>query len=69
MDSTKPVILLAYGAWHEPEPYNPLKNALSTRSYELLVPRLATMGEGETGTNGDADVAILLDAAAPLFDL
>lgn len=69
MDSAKPVILLAHGAWHEPGLYDPLKNALGTRGYELLVPRLATMGEGKTGRNWDADVTMLLDAAAPVFDL
>lgn len=69
MDSAKPVILLAHGAWHEPELYDPLKNALGSRGYELLVPRLASMGDGKTGTNWDADVAMLLDAAAPFFDL
>lgn len=69
MDSDKPVILLAHGAWHEPELYDPLKNALRTRGYELLVPRLATMGEGKTGMNWDADVAMLLEAATPLFSL
>lgn len=69
MNSTKPVILLAHGAWHEPELYDPLKNAHSTRGYELLVPRLATMGEGEPGLNWDADVVMLLDAAAPFFTL
>lgn len=68
MDSTKPVILLAHGAWHEPELYDPLKNALGTRGYGLIVPRLATMGEVKTGTNWEADVAMLLDAAAPFFD-
>lgn len=51
MDSTKPVIVLAHGAWHEPELYDPLKNAYSTRGCELRVPRLATMGEGKTGMN------------------
>lgn len=69
MDSTKPVMLLAHGAWHEPELYDPLKIALGTRGYGLIVPRLAKMGEGKTGTNWDAHVATLLDAAAPLFDL
>lgn len=69
MDWTKPVIRLAHGAWHEPELYVPLKNALGTRGYELLVPRLATMGEGKTGTSRDADVEMLIDVAAPFFDL
>lgn len=69
MPWTRPVILLAHGAWHEPELYDPLKIALGTRGYGLIVPRLAKMGEGKTGTNWDAHVATLLDAAAPLFDL
>lgn len=69
MPWTRPVILLSHGAWHEPELYDPLRIALSTRGYGLIVPRLATMGEGKTCTNWDAHVATLLDAAAPLFNL
>lgn len=69
VNTVKPVILLAHGAWHEPRLYDPLKDALAARGYELLVPRLATMGQGKTGTNWDADVTMLLEAAAPFFNL
>ncbi|RYP23351.1 hypothetical protein DL767_008847 [Monosporascus sp. MG133] len=63
-----PVILLAHGAWHPPILYDPLKNALEARGYEVLVPELVTMGPGKTSMSWDADVAMLLDTATPFFD-
>ncbi|KAI1864745.1 hypothetical protein JX265_008469 [Neoarthrinium moseri] len=67
MAADKPVILLAHGAWHAPSLYDPLRDALAARGYELLVPELATLGAGKTGIGWDADVAVLLETAAPLF--
>lgn len=68
MVDNKPVILLAHEAWHPPNMYDPLKYALQARGCELLIPELAIMGPGKTGVSWDADVAMLLDTAAPLFD-
>jgi pimeloyl-ACP methyl ester carboxylesterase len=68
MSADKSVILLAHGAWHPPSLFDPLKNELSARGYELIVPELATMGLGKTGISWDADVKILLDTAAPFFN-
>ncbi|KUJ21269.1 alpha/beta-hydrolase [Mollisia scopiformis] len=68
MTTDKPIILLAHGAWHPPSLYDPLKKALETRGYELLVPELVTMGAGKTGKTWDADVTMLLENATPLFD-
>ncbi|RYP08638.1 hypothetical protein DL764_001766 [Monosporascus ibericus] len=68
MAMDKPVILLAHGAWHPPILYNPLKHALEACGYELLVPELVTMGPGKTGMSWDADDAMLLETATPLFD-
>lgn len=59
---------MAHGAWHPPSLYDSLKRALAVRGYELLVPELATMGLGKTGMSWNADVAMLLENATPLFD-
>ncbi|RYP54026.1 hypothetical protein DL769_010413 [Monosporascus sp. CRB-8-3] len=68
MATDKPVILLAHSAWHPSILYDSLKNALEARRYELLVPELVTMGAGKTNMSWDADVAMLLETATPLFD-
>lgn len=68
MAMDKPVILLVHGAWHPPILYDSLKYALGARGCELLVPKLATVGLGKTGLSWDADVAMLLGIATPLFD-
>lgn len=66
METNKPTILLAHGAWHPSSLYDPLKHALAARSYELLVPELIIMAK--TGKSWDSDVSMLLKNAIPLFD-
>jgi pimeloyl-ACP methyl ester carboxylesterase len=57
---TKPVILLAHGAWHSPVLYLSPKDDLEARGYEVLIPRLATMGTDKTGMSWAVGVAMLL---------
>ncbi|KAI1258725.1 alpha/beta-hydrolase [Xylariaceae sp. FL1019] len=65
---SKPIILVAHGAWHPPLLYQPLKDDLEARGYEVLIPRLAIMGADKTGMSWDSDVTMLLEIAIPLFE-
>lgn len=67
MGSPTPTILLAHGAWHPPHLYEPLKRALESRGYNLLIPALPTMGADTSGVGWDADVKMLLEHAERVF--
>lgn len=67
MSSEPPTFLLAHGAWHQPHLYAPLKQALATLGYSLIVPALPTMGANAIGIGWDSDVKALLDSAEALF--
>lgn len=67
MAMNRPTILLAHGAWHPPHLYDPLKEALSSRGYDLIAPALPTMGTTSTGVGWHPDFTRLLDTAEPLF--
>ncbi|KAH9885568.1 hypothetical protein F4778DRAFT_507479 [Xylariomycetidae sp. FL2044] len=53
---------------HPPLLYSPLKRALEARGYEVLIPRLATLGSDKSDIHWNADVSKLMDTATPLFE-
>ncbi|KAI0162290.1 alpha/beta-hydrolase [Xylariaceae sp. FL1272] len=64
------VFLLAHGSWHNPNMYDPLKQALAAQDYSLITPSLPTMALDAPAnqTSWDADAATLVEAAEPYFE-
>lgn len=50
MNSAKPTIVIIGGAWHVPESYSKLTDALKDVGYEVHVPRLPSMNEARPPT-------------------
>ena len=65
---SKPVILLIHGAWNGPEQYVGLTGPLKEAGYEVLAPRLATLGGNAAGKTWKDDVAVIHETVRPLFD-
>ncbi|KAI8632891.1 Alpha/beta hydrolase fold-1 [Xylariaceae sp. FL1651] len=72
---SKPLIILATGAWHLPECWDTVKGRLEAVGHDVLAPRLPTVCGPEavnhTVTHDKpwrADVATVLDLVTPLFD-
>lgn len=64
---SKPVILIAHGAWHPPVCYDGLKTKLEEAGYTVVVPHLPSVGDSTTVTWRD-DTEAILKAALPIFD-
>ncbi|KAF7956085.1 hypothetical protein EAE96_005006 [Botrytis aclada] len=47
---TKPTLVLLSGSWHNPQNYHKLVSALSTHSYDLLIPSLPSMNGAQPPT-------------------
>ncbi|KAH8779776.1 Alpha/Beta hydrolase protein [Diaporthe sp. PMI_573] len=67
MSPENPVFVLAHGAWHPAQLYDPLKDALAKLGYTLAVPALPTTGPDAKDITWEADVEALLQTAEPLF--
>ncbi|ETS79844.1 hypothetical protein PFICI_07373 [Pestalotiopsis fici W106-1] len=71
MSHSKPAILFIifkHGAYHPPSCYSRLTEKLETAGFELVTPRLASLGEGKVGITLDDDVAVVKTAAKALID-
>lgn len=67
MAAPKPTILFIHGAYHPPACYAPLTDRLRNEGFEVVTPRLASLGADKHGVTLDDDVAAIRDAAAPLL--
>jgi len=64
----KPVILLVHGAWNGPDQYAKLTGPLREAGYEVLAPRLATIGDKAAGKTWKDDAALLRETVRPFFE-
>lgn len=67
MSTPKPSVLLVHGAFHPPACYDPLTRELEAAGFEVVAPRLPSLGDSVEGVTLDEDVAAVHSAAAPLF--
>jgi dienelactone hydrolase len=67
MAATKPSVVLVHGAFHPPACYDPFTRELEAAGFEVVAPRLPSLGEGASGVSLDDDVAAVHRAADPLF--
>lgn len=65
---TKPVILVVTGAWHPPQCYKPLDEALAGLGYECVIPHLPSMGPGANGVTWEEDRDLIVQTATPYFE-
>ncbi|KAH7041570.1 Alpha/beta hydrolase fold-1 [Microdochium trichocladiopsis] len=66
--SDKPTILFVHGAYHPPAVYSALTTALGNAGFDVLAPRLASLGSATHGVAvPDDDVAVLRAAVEPSF--
>ncbi|KAK6715138.1 hypothetical protein SNK04_006069 [Fusarium graminearum] len=65
--SQKPVLLFVTGAWHPPKCYDVLKTALVDSGYEVVIPKMPSVGPGSHGVTWEADKAKIIETAEPLF--
>ncbi|KAK8880234.1 Alpha/beta hydrolase fold-1 [Apiospora arundinis] len=68
MAASKPIILMAHGAWHLPQMYDSLKKELNALGYTFLCPELKTVGADKHGVTWQADKELLLSLVEPLFE-
>ncbi|KAI0126275.1 Alpha/beta hydrolase fold-1 [Xylariales sp. AK1849] len=68
MSTPKPAILIVHGAFHPPACYDPLTTKLQAAGFEVVVPRLPSIGEGVFGVTLDEDVALVRQSATLLFE-
>ncbi|KAK6855037.1 hypothetical protein PG995_008569 [Apiospora arundinis] len=72
MAASKPIILMAHGAWHLPQMYDSLKKELNALGYTFLCPELKTagpkVGADKHGVTWEADKELLLSLVEPLFE-
>lgn len=67
MSTSRPTVLFLHGAYHPPACYNDVRAGLETAGFEVVMPRLASLGEGKTGITVDDDVAVARKALDDLF--
>jgi pimeloyl-ACP methyl ester carboxylesterase len=68
MASHNPTIVIISGAWHVPESYSQLTNALKSSGYEVLVPRLPSMnGERPPTANLASDTEAIREFVKDLI--
>lgn len=65
--SQKPVLLFVTGAWHPPKCYDVLKTALVDSGYEVVIPKMPSVGPGSHGVTWEADKAKIIETAEPFF--
>jgi len=63
----KPTILFVHGAWNAPEQYAKLTGPLREAGYEVLAPRLLSLGDQAAGKTWKDDAAMLREVVRPLF--
>lgn len=67
MSISKPTILFVHGAYHPPACYNDVRTRLEAAGFEVILPRLASLGENVTGKTVDDDVAVVRKALDELL--
>ncbi|KAI1500827.1 Alpha/beta hydrolase fold-1 [Biscogniauxia marginata] len=66
--SEKPVILLVGGAWHLPIHYSKLIDQIKALGYEIVCPKLPTVGEGRAGKTWEDDARHIQNTVLPFFE-
>ncbi|KAK6075347.1 hypothetical protein SCUP234_07793 [Seiridium cupressi] len=68
MFPSKPVILFTHGAYHPPACYRGLTTKLEAAGFEVVAPRLASLGQGVVGITLENDAAVIRGVAESLFE-